>query len=111
METDIRGYFRLIALAVGTYQVRFALIGYRPVVFNDVIVGLGRTTSLGEIRWSRRRSSWARSWSRPSRHCWISRSAAAATNISSEQFRISSDRPQFPLDHQPGSRSRPQRLP
>ena len=49
VETDTRGYFRLIGLPVGAYQVRLALIGYRPVVFTDVIVRLGGTTSLGEL--------------------------------------------------------------
>ncbi|HEX3232638.1 MAG TPA: carboxypeptidase-like regulatory domain-containing protein [Gemmatimonadales bacterium] len=49
-ETDARGYFRLQDLPVGTYQVRLALVGYRPVRFDNVVVRLGRTTSLGETR-------------------------------------------------------------
>ena len=49
-ETDARGYFRLRAVPVGTYQLRLALVGYRPVVFEGVTVRLGRTTSLGETR-------------------------------------------------------------
>ena len=35
VEADTRGYFRLIALPVGTYQVRLALVGYRPGVLFD----------------------------------------------------------------------------
>src|SRR6266508_2364816 len=37
-ETDARGYFRLNDLPVGTYQVRLALLGYRPVRFDSVTV-------------------------------------------------------------------------
>jgi hypothetical protein len=38
---------------VGTYSVRFTTIGYREVVVEDVLVQLGSTTSLGEIRLQR----------------------------------------------------------
>jgi hypothetical protein len=47
-ETDLRGYFRLQELPVGTYQVRLALVGYRPIRFDHVSVRLGLTTSLGQ---------------------------------------------------------------
>jgi hypothetical protein len=40
VETDARGYFRLSALPVGTYEVRLALVGYRPVRFDSVTVRL-----------------------------------------------------------------------
>ncbi len=46
-ETDVHGTFRLSGLSVGTYRVRLALVGYRPVRFDSVTVSLGRTTSLG----------------------------------------------------------------
>lgn len=49
-ETDVRGYFRVPSLPVGTYQVRLALVGYRPVLFDGVTVRLGRTTSLAQTR-------------------------------------------------------------
>ncbi|MEO8635633.1 MAG: TonB-dependent receptor [Gemmatimonadales bacterium] len=47
VETDPRGNFRITALPVGLYQVRLALIGYRPMLIDSVTVRLGRTTSLG----------------------------------------------------------------
>ena len=47
-ESDPRGYFRLQDLPVGTYQVRLALVGYRPVRFDGATVRLGVTTSLGQ---------------------------------------------------------------
>lgn len=47
-ETDSRGYFRLQDLPVGTYHVRLALVGSRPVRFDGVTVRLGLTTSLGQ---------------------------------------------------------------
>ena len=86
VEADIRGYFRLIALPVGTYQLRFALLGYRPVVFNDVIVGLGRTTSLGEIQLESQALELGEIVVSAKRALLDLGSAASVTNITSEQF-------------------------
>jgi hypothetical protein len=47
--TDARGYFQLRALPPGGYDVRLALIGYRPVVVRDAAVELGRTTGLESL--------------------------------------------------------------
>lgn len=87
VEADTRGYFRLIALPVGTYQVRLALIGYRPVVLTDVTVGLGRTTSLGEIQLESQALELGEIVVSAKRALLDLASAAAVTNIPSKQFR------------------------
>jgi len=43
------GVFHLLALPPGTYTIRIAAIGHRPVVIRDVPVQLGRTTGLGDV--------------------------------------------------------------
>jgi carboxypeptidase family protein/TonB-dependent receptor-like protein len=87
VEADTRGYFRLIALPVGTYQVRLALIGYRPVLVNSVEVDLGRTTSLGEITLQSQTLELGEIVVSAERPLLDLASAAAATNIPSERFR------------------------
>jgi hypothetical protein len=51
--TDSRGYFRLLALPVGVYSVRLGQIGYRGVLYEEVLIELGKTSTLGEIRLER----------------------------------------------------------
>jgi carboxypeptidase family protein/TonB-dependent receptor-like protein len=45
-----RGYFRLVALPVGTYTIVLRRVGYRPVSVERVTVRLGATTGLGMVR-------------------------------------------------------------
>lgn len=87
-ETDVRGYFRLSALPVGTYRVRMALVGYRPVVFEGVSVRLGRTTSLGETQLQTAAFELAEIIVRADRPLVDVTSAATVTNIPSEQFEV-----------------------
>ena len=47
--SDGRGYFRIPALPVGSYWVRFRLIGYRPATYENVRIRLATTTSLGRV--------------------------------------------------------------
>ncbi|MHC4790963.1 MAG: TonB-dependent receptor [Planctomycetota bacterium] len=47
--TNEQGYFRLLALPVGTYVVKVSHLAYQEVRFQNVIIHLGRTTTLGEI--------------------------------------------------------------
>ncbi|HXI19585.1 MAG TPA: TonB-dependent receptor, partial [Gemmatimonadales bacterium] len=49
VETDAQGRFQLLSLPVGTYAVRLRAVGYRPVRYLGVTVGLGRTADLGSI--------------------------------------------------------------
>ena len=49
-ESDARGYFRLLNLPIGTYQVRLALVGFRPVRFDSVAEVSARATSLATAR-------------------------------------------------------------
>jgi hypothetical protein len=86
VETDARGYFRLSALPVGTYQLRLALVGYRPVVFEGVTVRLGRTTSLGETRLEPQAFELGEIVVNAERPLVDLASAASVTNIPSEQF-------------------------
>ena len=86
VETDARGYFRLSAVPVGTYQVRLALLGYRPVVFEGVTVRLGRTTSLGETRLELQALELGEIVVNAERPLLDLSSAATVTNIPSEQF-------------------------
>jgi hypothetical protein len=86
VETDARGYFRLGAVPVGSYQVRLALVGYRPVVFERVTVHLGRTTSLGETRLELQVLELGEIVVNAERPLVDVASAASVTNIPSEQF-------------------------
>lgn len=49
-STVDNGYFRVLALPPGIYDVRMTHISYHDVIFNDVVVALGRTTTLGELK-------------------------------------------------------------
>ncbi len=60
-QPDRQGFFQVLALAAGRYRVRLERIGFRPVVVDSVLVRIGRTTNLGLVTTSQRRSSWARS--------------------------------------------------
>lgn len=44
------GVFVLLTLPPGTYTLRVAAVGFRPVVIEGVAVQLGRTTGLGALR-------------------------------------------------------------
>ena len=48
--TDARGYFRVLALPVGSHGVQISHVGFGTARFEDVSVRLGKTTSLVEIR-------------------------------------------------------------
>ena len=49
VQTDARGNFRLLSLPIGSYTVRFRVLGYRPTRYDGVVVGLGQTTDMGVI--------------------------------------------------------------
>jgi hypothetical protein len=86
VETDAGGYFRLSSVPVGTYQVRLALVGYRPMVFEGVTVRLGRTTPLGETRLELQVLELGEIVVNAERPLVDFASAATVTNIPSEQF-------------------------
>ncbi len=48
-STDERGYFQIIALPVGVYQVQITMVGFKKTVYTDIHILLGSTTSLGTI--------------------------------------------------------------
>jgi len=48
--TDPRGYLRFFALPSGTYTVKIQHPDYRETTFQDVLIRLGRTSTLGVIR-------------------------------------------------------------
>ena len=48
--TDERGYFRVIALPPGRCTVQISHIGFQKLNFKNVIIRLGKTTTLGEVR-------------------------------------------------------------
>jgi len=48
--TDKGGLFQLVALPVGSYDVRIELLGSRSAVYEGVRVRLGQTTTLSDIR-------------------------------------------------------------
>src|SRR5213592_967709 len=48
-QTDAQGFFQVLALPAGSYTVRLARIGYRPVVVEDVPVRISGTTNLGLV--------------------------------------------------------------
>lgn len=48
-QTDPRGFFQVLALPAGSYTLRLARIGFRPVVVDSLLVRIGNTTNLGLI--------------------------------------------------------------
>ncbi len=49
VASDERGAFRFLALPAGSYAVHIRLIGYRPIVYEHVVIGLGQATALGVV--------------------------------------------------------------
>jgi len=47
---DKLGYFRILALPVGPYTVKISRLGYQPVTYENVLIRLGKTTTLVEVR-------------------------------------------------------------
>jgi hypothetical protein len=47
--TDEEGFFQVLSLSPGSYTVTLSRMGLRTTVVEDVVVALGRTTSLGGI--------------------------------------------------------------
>ncbi|NIP22258.1 MAG: TonB-dependent receptor [Phycisphaerae bacterium] len=47
--TNEQGYFRVLALPVGQYNVKVSHVAHQEVSFKDVSIHLGKTRSLGEI--------------------------------------------------------------
>jgi len=52
--TNNLGFCNVLALAPGKISVRLSHTAYQPVVFENVLIQLGRTTSLGKIRFLQR---------------------------------------------------------
>ncbi len=52
--TNNLGFCNVLALAPGKVAVRLSHSAYQPVVFENVLIQLGKTTSLGEIRFLQR---------------------------------------------------------
>ncbi len=48
-QTNARGTASILNIPPGTYAVRYALIGYTPVVVKDVDIKAGKTTSLSQV--------------------------------------------------------------
>lgn len=50
--TDDNGYFRIIGLPIGNYDIRISSIGFREVTIENVQIRLAKTTFTGEIKLS-----------------------------------------------------------
>lgn len=50
IATDPRGYFRFFALPIGPYTVKILHPDYQEITFQEVLVLLGKTSTLGVIR-------------------------------------------------------------
>ena len=48
--SDHLGYFNILGLPPGNVSVRVSHAAYQPVVYEDVLIQLGKTTDLGEVR-------------------------------------------------------------
>ncbi len=48
--TNAEGFFHAPRLPVGSYAVELRRLGYQTVVLDEVIIRLGRTTSVGDVR-------------------------------------------------------------
>jgi len=49
-STDNRGYFRIVALPVGSYTIKIGHIAYQEITYKDVPVRLGKTNTIGDIQ-------------------------------------------------------------
>ena len=47
--TDAGGFFQVLGLPAGSYTLRLARIGFRPVVIDSIPVRVGSTTNLGQV--------------------------------------------------------------
>ena len=47
--TDEKGYFQILHLPLGSYNVKISSVGYQSTVFENVQIALGKTTNLGVI--------------------------------------------------------------
>lgn len=52
--TDERGYFHVLALPPGMYSLQITHVTHRDVTINDVIVSLGKTATVGDVKLKRR---------------------------------------------------------
>ena len=48
--TNDLGYFRVLSLPIGDYNLRISTVGYNSIIIKDVKVHLGKTTSIGEVK-------------------------------------------------------------
>ena len=48
--TDVKGYFRIIGLPVGSYNIKISNIGFREVTIENVQIRLAKTAFMGEIK-------------------------------------------------------------
>ena len=48
-SSDINGYFQVLALPSGKYKIKVSMVGYQKIIYTDVHILLGATTSLGTI--------------------------------------------------------------
>jgi hypothetical protein len=54
VSSDEKGYFRILALPPGKYDLHISHIAHHDVNINDVLVELGKTTSIGSIKMTAR---------------------------------------------------------
>jgi len=47
--TNVKGYFYALNLPVGNYTVKISYVGKQTLVFENIIIQLGKTSTLGEI--------------------------------------------------------------
>ena len=50
VQADANGQFRVLSLPPGSYEVSLERVGFAPEMFSRVVVQLGRTTGLLDIR-------------------------------------------------------------
>ena len=86
VATDERGYFRIRGLPVGTYRLQLVLVGYRPVVLDSVVVRLGQTSSVGDIRIGQQPPELAEIVVRAQGTLIDPTTSASSTNLTAEQI-------------------------
>jgi hypothetical protein len=86
VATDDRGYFRIWNLPVGTYRLQLARVGYRPVVFEGVVVRLGQTSYVGDIRIEPQPAELGEIVVRADRMLIDPTTSASSTNLTAEQI-------------------------
>lgn len=92
ISTDERGFFRLLALPSGEYNVKLQHVSYQPVTYESIHIWLGKTTTLPEVKLQQSSVEMAEVVVLGERGLLDPTSASSGANLRLEKFEV------LPLD-------------